>query len=218
MTQTHPIPMKVVPHLNHLKGGFPGVDTLLFDMDGTLFDTEIYHTQALQKIGQDQKILPPLGPAELHQLLMGKADHLVYDIVKDWQGFPEHWDVHTFVNEKNRHLLSILKSVHGDAFFSPSIRKLLETAKAEGFKLGLVTSSEKLITQELLRLVKLEQFFHFVLTRDDSDQVKPDPWPYLKAMEILKSSHETTLIFEDSNVGIMAAQRSLAHVIKAEWY
>ncbi len=126
--------------------------------------------------------------------------------------------MHTFVNEKNRHLLDILKSVHGDTFFSPAIRLLLDSAKAEGFKLGLVTSSEKLITQELLRLVELENFFHFVLTRDDSEEVKPEPWPYLKAMEILKSSHENTLIFEDSNVGITAAQRSLAHVIKAEWY
>lgn len=218
MTQTHPLAMKTVPHLNHLKGGFPGVNTLLFDMDGTLFDTEIYHTQALQKIGQEQRILPPLGPAELHQLLMGKADHLVYEIVKDWKGFPEHWDVHTFVNEKNRHLLAILKSVKGDAFFSPAIRSLLTDAKAEGFKLGLVTSSEKLITQELLALVKLEHFFHYVLTRDDSLEVKPQPWPYLKAMETLQSSHETTLIFEDSNVGLTAAQRSHAHVIKAEWY
>lgn len=218
MTPIHPIAMQTIPNLDQLLAGFPSVKTLLFDMDGTLFNTEIYHTQALQKIGQEQKIMPPFGPRELHQLLMGKADHLVYELVKDWPGFPEHWNVHTFVQEKNRHLLEILKQVAGRDFFSPDLESLLLAAKAKKFQLGVVTSSEKLITQELLRLVSLDQFFDFVLTRDDSLEVKPSAWPYLKAMEVLGAQHEETLIFEDSDVGLMAAASSHAHVIKAEWY
>lgn len=218
MSTVHPLTMQTVPDLEQLRAGFPSMKTLLFDMDGTLFDTEIYHTQALQKIGQDHRIHPPLGPQELHQLLMGKADHLIYELVKEWRGFPEHWDVHTFVQEKNRHLLEILNKLGGDVFFSPQLALLLAQARAGGLQLGLVTSSEKLITQELLRLVKLEEFFDLVITRDDSEEVKPSPWPYLKAMEQLGTSHELTVIFEDSSVGLSAATASRAHVIKAEWY
>lgn len=218
MTHPHPISMKTIPDLTLLKAGFPGLKTLLFDMDGTLFDTEKYHTLALQCIGRDQKISPPLGPKELHALMMGKADHLLFELIKDWPGFPSHWEVHTFVSEKNRYLLEILKKVDSATYISPAIKSLLDEANGEGFQIGLVTSSEKIITQELIALTKLEASFGYVLTRNDSLKVKPDPWPYLQAMNHFKAQPETTLIFEDSLIGLESGQGAGAHLIKAEWY
>ena len=218
MTQSHPLPMKIVPDLNTLKAAFPSVRTLLFDMDGTLFDTEIYHTKALQNIGTEQKITPPFGPKEVHELMMGKADHLLFDLIKDWPGFPKHWDVRTFVNEKNRHLLTLLSQVDGSTYFAPLLKKLLMDATQDGMQIGLVTSSEKVITMELLKLAGLSDFFTYILTRDDTEVVKPDPWPYLTAMKHFNSLPETTLVFEDSKVGMKSAMDAGAHLIKAEWY
>ena len=210
--------MKTVPDLAMLKTAFPGLKTLLFDMDGTLFDTEKYHTLALQYIGRDQGIVPPLAPKELHQLMMGKADHLLFELIKDWPGFPAHWDAHAFVGEKNRHLLGILKKVDGATYLSPAIQQLLAEAKSENFQIGLVTSSEKIITSELLKLSQLDEFFSYVLTRDDSLKVKPDAWPYLKAISHFNAQPELTLIFEDSLVGLESASGTGAHIIKAKWY
>lgn len=218
MTHVHPLSMKTVPDLATLKAGFPGIKTLLFDMDGTLFDTEKYHTLALQCIGRDQKIVPPLGPKELHQLMMGKADHLLFELIKDWPGFPKHWDVRTFVNEKSRYLLEILNKVDATTYLSPVLKTLLDEAKSDGLQIGLVTSSEKIITHELLKFTKLDTFFDYVLTRNDSLKVKPDPWPYLKAMAHFNAQAETTLVFEDSLVGLDSARGAGAHLIKAEWY
>ncbi len=218
MTHAHPLAFKTIPDLSTLNRTFPSVKTFLFDMDGTLFDTEKYHTLALQQIGLKYKIAPPLGPKEVHELMMGKADHLLFDLIKDWPNFPPHWGVEDFVAEKNRQLLHLLSSVRGEAFFSMELRTLLEQARNNGIKIGLVTSSEKIITHALLKLTGLEDFFSYVLTRDDSQEVKPHPWPYLKAMDHFNSSPSETLVFEDSNVGIEAATSSGAHVIKAQWY
>lgn len=218
MIISHPSVMKSVPTLSVLKQSYPGLRTLLFDMDGTLFDTEKYHTLALQRIGQEQKIIPPVGPKELHQMMMGKADHLLFEIIKNWPGFPENWDVKRFIQEKNKHLLDLLKSVAGESFFSGQLKNLLIEARTEKFQIGLVTSSEKVITLELLSLAGLSEFFSFVLTRDDTLKVKPDPWPYNKAIEHFQAEAKSTLIFEDSNVGLESAIASGAQVIKVEWY
>lgn len=218
MTHAHPLIMKTVPDLATLMAGFPGLKTLLFDMDGTLFDTEKYHTLALQSIGHEHKIAPPLGPKELHELMMGKADHLLFELIKEWPGFPDHWDVHAFVSEKNRHLFQILGHVDGQNYLSPLIEKLIVDAKDNSLQVGLVTSSEKVITHELLRLAGLENSFDYILTRDDTLHVKPNPWPYIRAMTHLGASKELTLIFEDSLVGLEAARGSGAHFIHAQWY
>lgn len=218
MSTVHPLTLTSVPTLATLTQTFPGVDTFLFDMDGTLFDTEKYHTLAMQAIGHEQKVIPPFGPKELHALMMGKADHLVFEIIKDWPGFPPSWSCRDFVDEKNRHLLKLLSSVNGSTFISPLITSLLAELNQSKLKVGLVTSSEKVITEELLKLANIAGQFSFILTRDDSLKVKPDPWPYLKAMDFFKSSAGETLVFEDSNVGLEAARASGAHVVKAQWY
>lgn len=213
-----PISFKKVPTLNELKSGYPSVNAFFFDMDGTLFNTEAFHAGAMQMISVEFQIRPPHDPVTVHHLLMGKADHLVFDIVKDWENFPTHWTVKDFIDAKNKNLIEILSKENPDQYVSPDIRKLLDDARKENFFIALVTSSEKIITEELLRLSGLRNSFELILTRDDCPLHKPDPWPYVKARELSQREHSEILIFEDSNVGLEAATASYSHVIKAEWY
>ena len=82
----------------------------------------------------------------------------------------------------------------------------------------MVTSSEKVVTEELLRMGKIRDFFNLVITRDDCPAHKPDPWPYKKALELTGHSPHEVIIFEDSEVGIAAAMGSGAHVMRADWH
>ena len=218
MTQVHPIIFGQIPELLTLRAGFPSVETFLFDMDGTLFDTEKFHALALRGLGNKFSINPPLSESEVYELMVGKADHLLFEIIKDWPGFPPDWTALDFVREKNNLLISILKNTDADSFFRPAMQKLLQEIRQSNLNLGLVTSSEKIVTLELLKIAGLEQTFNLILTRDDCPKVKPDPWPYVEAMRLLKTDYEKVLIFEDSLVGIEAARNSKAHVIKAKWY
>jgi beta-phosphoglucomutase len=218
MTQVHPIIFEQIPELSTLRSGYPAINTFLFDMDGTLFDTEKFHALALKEMGKKYRITPPLSESEIYELMVGKADHLLFDIIKDWPGFPKYWTSEEFIKEKNSLLLDLLKNTSSEIFFPSEMKRLLNEIHQSGHQLGLVTSSEKIITIELLKIADLKNIFHLVLTRDDCPKVKPDPWPYLEAMRLLKSESHMTLIFEDSFVGIEAARNSQAHVIKAMWY
>jgi HAD superfamily hydrolase (TIGR01509 family) len=213
-----PIAFQKIPTLSELKAAYPGLKSLLFDMDGTIFNTETYHASALMMIGQKYKIRPPHSPEVVHELMMGKADYLVFEIIKDWEGVPKDWTVDDFVSEKNLNLIEILSKINVTEYFPSDTFQLIDLAKKEGLFLGLVTSSEKVITEELLRLAKLEGYFELILTRDDCPKHKPDPWPYLKAIELSGIDKTATVIFEDSHVGLTAALDSGSHVIKVEWF
>jgi beta-phosphoglucomutase len=210
--------LQEVPSFEKLKAVFPQVKALFFDMDGTLFNTEPHHAEAFLKMGQEFKIIPPHSASKIHDMLVGRADHLIFEIVKDWEGFPQHWNHELFVEYKNNYLLKILSKAAASSFFSPEIHNLLLHAKKENYTLGLVTSSEKVITHKLLEMTKISHLFNFVLTRDDCPFHKPHPWPYKKALEISNISAEEALIFEDSQVGVEAATNSGANVIEVKWH
>ena len=218
MTATHPLSFSKFPTSDEVKAAFPGLRALFFDMDGTLFDTEKYHIEAMLRIGKEFNIKAPLGPKEVHDLMVGRADHLVFEIIKYWENFPKNWTVADFVSSKNNHFLNIVRNVSGDSYFGTPLKTLINKAKQEQLKVALVTSSEKAVTQELLKISGLTEFFDLVLTRDDCPKHKPDPWPYVEALRFFDLTPKEALIFEDSGVGLMAALASGAHVVKVEWY
>ncbi|MGE3611618.1 MAG: HAD family hydrolase [Bacteriovoracaceae bacterium] len=201
-----------------LKQSYPEMKAIFFDMDGTLFDTEIYHTKAMLEIAAQYKIQAPYSPDVIHSMLIGKADYLVFEIIKDWPGFPSSWSAQDFVDEKNKHFLKIMEKEDGDNYFAPDLALFLQEARAQNIYLSLVTSSERIVTEKLLGLVGLNSFFDLVLTRDDCPFHKPHPWPYLKAIESAQCLPHEAIIFEDSPIGLEAAKASSAHVIKVEWY
>ena len=213
-----PMPFTKVPTLSELKKGYPSVKTLFFDMDGTIFNTESIHADAMFVIAAKYKIRPPHSPETVHGLMMGKADHLVFELIKDWEGVPKHWNAQDFIDEKNINVIELLKKTPLEKYFAPEMQRLLNEARASQMFIALVTSSEKLVTEELLKIAGLDTFFDLVLTRDDCPKHKPDPWPYFKAQEISGFEKFEILIFEDSNVGLEAATSTGSHVIKVEWY
>ncbi len=218
MTSPHPLSLTTIPDLQVLQKTFAGLKAIFFDMDGTLFDSEKYHTEAMLKIGRDFQIRPPHGPQEIHALMHGKADYLVFDIIKYWNGFPKQWTVKDFVDTKNKNFLEILAPLTPSDYYPVQTASLLSEIKNAGLYVALVTSSEKIVTKELMKLVELDNFFDLVVTRDDCPTHKPDPWPYVNTMKIAGVRPEETLIFEDSQVGLTAALASKAHVIKVEWF
>lgn len=217
MSTKNKIILKDFPQTDEIISKFPNLKAVFFDMDGTLFNTEKFHEDSLIEIAKAHKIKSPHTPESLHQLMMGKADHLVYEIAKDWENFPKHWSVEEFVATKNNFLMDILEK-NKNNFFDPRLHDFIKELQDKNFLLGLVTSSEKVITKKLLEIADIKDMFHLTLTRDDCLKHKPDPWPYLEAMKISACQSHEVLIFEDSEVGVAAAVASGAHVIQVKWY
>jgi FMN phosphatase YigB (HAD superfamily) len=61
MTPT-PVSFKNIPTIHEIKNGYPSVRALFFDMDGTIFNTEFIHAEALLKMALKYQIKIPFDP------------------------------------------------------------------------------------------------------------------------------------------------------------
>ena len=90
------------------------------------------------------------------------------------------------------------------------IRKM----KSSGVKTAIASTAQKENLMNVLNHLHLADLFDEIITGTGVKKGKPDPEIYLKAMEVLGVSPEETLIFEDSEVGLQAAEASGANFMR----
>ena len=88
-----------------------------------------------------------------------------------------------------------------------SLVELLKIIKRE-CKVALVTTASKKNVVELLDKFCLRELFDFIVTQEDVIMKKPDPEAYLVAMKYFDVTAQDCIIFEDSSIGIEAAERA----------
>ncbi|MBP3806245.1 MAG: HAD-IA family hydrolase [Oribacterium sp.] len=175
---------------------------LVFDMDGTLFDTSesnywSYH-DAAQEFGygiEHDKFL---------QVFVGR-NYKEFLPVFGITGEKELKYIHDFKKEHYKDYISKIKK--NDVLFS--IMDKLKT----GRKIALATTASRTNTMDVLEYFDVLKYFDYVLTQEDVTKLKPDPECYNIIMEKMQFSPKETVIFEDSIVGIEAAIASGADYI-----
>ncbi len=187
--------------------------SVLFDMDGTIFDTEPLHAKALmlalnefgKKFTED----------ELHHRFYGKTDTSVFQEL-----LPDTYnrDYPTFQKIKNKILINIFDQLTIDQkkeYTAIGLQKFLQSLRRSGKKIALVSSSEQEIVEHTLQTFSLTLFFDIIIGRNGTHLNKPNPSPYFKAMRHFKTLSKNTLIFEDSPSGLKSAHSTGAVVIQS---
>jgi dTDP-glucose pyrophosphorylase/predicted HAD superfamily phosphohydrolase YqeG len=86
----------------------------------------------------------------------------------------------------------------------------------KGFKLCVASNSIRTTVETSLTKLGIREFMDLILSNEDVDNPKPYPEIYWKAMTYFECLPEETVIFEDSYVGRLAAQRSGATLIPVD--
>ncbi len=207
---------KIIPTWQEIKANYPECSCLLFDMDGTLIPTEPIHEDAFLLMGKKYNVEIPRN-ADTHFSMQGMADEQVFEVIKFWKNFPFK-NAFDFIHEKNQILLEMIPKLDRDKYIKKEMLKLIQDAKNDGSLIGLVTSSERSITESIFSTFNLSPYFEIVITRQEVKNPKPHPEPYLMAMKFLSKKANHCVIFEDSIVGLEAARSSGANAIKADWW
>ncbi len=195
-----------MPLLNKLKA-------LLFDVDGTLADTErdghrVAFNQAFAEAGLDWN----WGTETYGQLLKvtGGKERIRYFIDEFPAAFNAPVDLDGFIRGlhqvKTQHYVALLKS--GAIPLRPGVERLLNEARAAGLRLGIASTTTLENVTTLLRATLGEEsieWFEVIAAGNVVPEKKPKPDIYLYAMQQLGITAVNCLAFEDSENGFLSS-------------
>ncbi|BCL35063.1 HAD family hydrolase [Nostoc sp. MS1] len=172
------------------------LSAILFDLDGTIVNSDPIHYQAWQQILLRYNI--EIDEVFYKSRISGRLNpEIVQDILPELsvaEGVK-------FADEKEalfRQLASYLQPLDGFA-------ELLEWTKTHNLKRALVTNAPRLNAKFMLDVLGITAAFDQIVIADDCVAGKPNPAPYQVALSKLKITAENAIALEDSPSGIRAA-------------
>ncbi|MEH2109262.1 HAD family hydrolase [Nostoc sp.] len=169
---------------------------ILFDLDGTIVNTDPIHYRAWQEMLLNYSI--EIDEKFYKSRISGRLNP---EIVKDILPQLSAAEGEKFADEKEaffRKLAPDLKPLNG---FS----ELLAWTDTHQLKRALVTNAPRLNAEFILEVLGIKEAFHIVVLADDCIAGKPDPAPYQVALKKLGIQAEEAIALEDSPSGIRAA-------------
>ena len=182
------------------------IDTVLFDFDGTIMDTnqviidswqETFRT--LEGREQDRDVLLKTFGEPLETTMRGFFPHVPLE-----------------------EALSIYRGYQRDNFLTsielfPGISELLDELSQRQVKMALVTSRLRHTTEQALDRFDLNKYFGYVVTADDVTKHKPDPQSINIALEKIGSSPEHSLMVGDTLFDIQCAKNAGCRSVFVSW-
>ncbi|MCA9886818.1 MAG: beta-phosphoglucomutase family hydrolase [Anaerolineae bacterium] len=194
---------------------------LIFDMDGVLVETIELHFAAWRQIAV--QVGKSLGPDALEDLRGLRRDDCLRRIFA-----PDELSLHdlaTYSAVKDDLYLTALHEMNPESLITPGTSAFLEHARQNGCRLGVASSSVNTFT--VLEHTRLLDYFDVVADGRTVVRSKPHPDVFLWVAGALGVPAHKTIIFEDAQAGIAAAEAIGAFVVgigngkaarKAAWY
>ena len=173
------------------------IEAVIWDIDGTLVDSEPLHQEALLAICDRYHV-------DISDLA---NDHFVgVNLLGVWaelgQRFPSKLSYDGWVNE----LTSVYAARADHLRPIPGARNAIRTLAINGFRQAAVSNSNRVIVDTNLAVLGICDLLDFSLSLDDVNAGKPSPEPYLNAMERLGLKPAQAIAVEDSNTGVQSAK------------
>ena len=174
------------------------VRAALFDMDGTLIDSEVHTDTAIRVIGERHGVA---GFALPHTETRGRTWGHIAGVLRERAGIAAGMEA--LADE----LLAYWSEIASDVTPIPGAPEALREA-SRSLKLGVVSSSPRAVIDRFLARLGVGDCIDRAarIGGDDVRASKPDPDGYLKGARALGVEPAESLVFEDSQAGLLAAR------------
>ncbi|MBY0097058.1 pyrophosphatase PpaX [Mesobacillus maritimus] len=181
------------------------IDTLLFDLDGTLIDTNelivssYLHTLDRYLPGQykRQDVLPFMGPT-LREVFEGIDSQRADEMIRTYREY----------NISNHD--SLVTEFEG-------VYETIRTLSEKGYKLAVVTTKLADTARMGLKLTGLDKYFPVLIALDHVEKAKPDPEPIFKALDKLGSKPENAMMVGDNHHDVLAGKNAGTKTAGVAW-
>ncbi len=179
---------------------FDNIDTLIFDMDGTLIDSmNIWHE--IDRIFFEKHNIP--YPDDLAK----QIDGLSFDATADYflNNFPLNYtkgEIQKIWRDMSFYYYKEVIPFKEGAF------EFIKRMHEKGYKMGIATSNSRDLVEALDNRLHISDYIKVIVTNDEVPNGKPAPDIYLKVAEVLNSKPETCLVFEDVPGGIKSGKNA----------
>lgn len=182
------------------------IKTVIFDMDGLMFDTERLNneawTAAAQKMGKTVQ-------KEMLDSMKGVNRVGCDKIMRSWLG-----------EDLNLDYMRTLKQAYTEQYLKDNgvpvkkgLRELLSYLKTHRYTVVLSTSTSENEALRLLKMADVEKYFDHLVFGNMVEKSKPEPDIFLEAVRRAYTEPENCLVLENSANGVRAAHAAGCHVI-----
>lgn len=176
------------------------IQTVIFDMDGVIVDTEPVHHYAYNEHFRQLSIA--VSP-ELYASFTGNSTKNIFERLKVQFNLPE--EVEDLVETK-RNLFNDAFDSKADLYLLDGVEDLIKDLHNKGMQLVLASSSATVTINRIFNRFGLHHYFTHIVSGEDFPKSKPHPAIFIKAAELSQTSVENCIVIEDSTNGIMAAK------------
>ena len=178
------------------------IQTVIFDMDGVIVDTEPVHHYAYYALFRELGIEVP---QEIYTSFTGNSTRNTFQKLKNI--FVIDADVEDLIQRK-RSLFNDAFDTKEDLFLLEGVEKLIKELHLNGMELILASSASKVTIDRVFKRFGLHPYFSHIVSGEDFPNSKPDPAIFEYAASLSIAPKENCIVIEDSTNGVLAAKRA----------
>ena len=181
-------------------------DAVIFDMDGVLIDSE-----PLWKIAMEE-VFHSVGCNITRQDFQKTVGLRIDEVISFW--YKERgWERYSEKEVEIRIIDKMIELIHENGAPLTGVVETIDFLRSSGLKIGLATSSYKVLIDAVLNTLDIRSQFDEVHSAEDEVFGKPHPAVYLTVAERLGVNPLKTLVIEDSLNGIISARAARMEVV-----
>lgn len=180
-----------------------GIAAVIFDFDETIIDLEPQHTAAHAALCRDQQS----DYARMPEAFRKGSGRRIIDDIRDMRAhFGWTTSEAELFTRRQQHFDAICEASHLQPM--DGVIEMIRTLQRSGVTLAITSSAVGAAIEAILVRLRLRDAFSLIVDGSEVTHGKPDPEAYLVTARKLGLEPRACLVFEDSEVGVLAAKRA----------